>query len=491
MKKNALLTILLCSVLIATMGPTQGQQSVVERYGMQGKNTILKANSTTPYMVICTHDNNDCSTFIVNNGGVRKKFATTSYNTSPIPFLQSQTGYIVKDMELFGEDCWFCGEKWVKTGEYILTPGGLAYPEVLHYGFIGKFKMTDVLQGSGDYEVMTIPGTEVVNVLTVHDDGVAALGGAWSLPYSTHIIELTPTSYPDIYLLCQTSSSYLDEVFLDITTTSGKVITLSRFANPSSSSFYNYSFGLRYGNLTTFGYSANTLYCYSTETAFYDPLAGKFDGITPMFLSKVNNGGGVAVTYLATGDPASNVFAGHILTYHIASMGAASMVVRSNYDLNRYAKINDVRFIEPFLQSPKMTVLVEDTGGHSSVRFPNFSINYNYDTMLYTDSYHLESIHYYKSGTTKNSFLASGEKQTNTLIHISEVGINNYMPIWETLNCLQTNSGNFFSSNIPNCLSTFNYPLSVGLSSSKTFSHIPFTATNASTVQDCNNGITY
>lgn len=94
---------------------------------------------------------------------VRVDHTNSFYVPNPMmsPLLPTNSGYIVKAMEIVGTKCWFAGTHWWETGEILFEfgQGGAPYMEVEHCGFIGQFDVADVIAGSGDYKTMDISGT--------------------------------------------------------------------------------------------------------------------------------------------------------------------------------------------------------------------------------------------------------------------------------------------------------------------------------------------
>ena len=472
-----LLTILACGPRVAG----QSFSSVTKYNNCTGDKTLIRKNQTS-YTVTCYHDEHNCSSFIVESQ-IRRKFATTSYSNNGQTPLAPQTGYIVRDMELLDGVCWFCGEKWVETGQMLYTLEGLAYPEVLHYGFIGRFNMADVIAGNGNYETMVISGTEVLTALAVYVSGVTAIGGAIDHPYSSCVVELQETSFPGSYLVTTEVSSNSEEVFMDVTCAGGKVITLSRFNNPANSSYYNYRFGLRYGTPSSFTYTANTLYCYNTSLLFSIPDAGKFYNLSPIFLCKTNNGKGVVVSHLGEGSANTNIYSGHLMLYHIGSEGATSVEVKNNYDMDVYSEIKEITFNVPFNTYSKMAILLDG----NTLRFPLWASNYNYDTVMYTNDYNLASMVYYYAQSGLFDISGVGYDSTNKIVRLYQ-NVNSDWPTWNSMTCMQTKWGQFSGNLKNNCLETINQNMNIITAKGVTFSSFPFTSSWVTTQQTCVDG---
>lgn len=307
--------------------------SITRLTNCSGDRTIVRSNQLLQ-TVTCYHDSHNCSSFIVS-GNPSKKFATSTYivPSGTIPYPVSNEGYIVKDMEILDGVCWFCGEKWNETGNMLYTLEGLSYPEILHDGFVGRFNLADVLSGSGNFEIMTIPNTTELTHLAVYQGGITAIGESKEYPYNSCVVELQETSFPTTYLVTKTNPACSLEVFMDVTHAGNKVVTLSRYnATPTDSSYYKYCFGLRYGTPSYYGYTANTLYNYKTNKVFLPANLGRFYGLTPIFLTHTNNGNGVVVSYLGGGVEGVDFYCGRLLMAHIASIGASTVDTKISLD---------------------------------------------------------------------------------------------------------------------------------------------------------------
>lgn len=307
--------------------------SITRLTNCSGDRTIVRSNQLLQ-TVTCYHDSHNCSSFIVS-GNPSKKFATSTYTvpSGTIPYPVSNEGYIVKDMEILDGVCWFCGEKWNETGNMLYTLEGLSYPEILHDGFVGRFNLADVLSGSGNFEIMTIPNTTELTHLAVYQGGITAIGESKEYPFYSCVVELQETSFPSSYLVTKTNPACSMEVFMDVTHAGNKVVTLSRYnATPTDSSYYKYRFGLRYGTPSYYGYTANTLYNYKTNKVFLPADIGRFYGLTPIFLTHTNNGNGVVVSYLGGGVEGVDFYCGRLLMAHIASIGASTVDTKINLD---------------------------------------------------------------------------------------------------------------------------------------------------------------
>lgn len=453
-----------------------------------GSKTIVRQNQIGQ-RVICYHDSHDCSTFVVE-GTSKKKFATSVYQSpsAPTPTPISNHGYLVRDMEILDGICWFCGEKWESTGEYLYTPGGLAYPEVTHDGFVGRFNINDVLSGNGNCQIMLIPSTSVLTNLAVYTGGVTAIAEKEYSPYPTNVVELQETASPGAYLVRKCSSQFSKEIFMDVAWAGGKVVTLSRYTPESAwdSTYHKYCFGLRYGTPSNYVGSASVLYNYWTNKVFFPADIGRFSGITPIFLTHTNNGNGVVVSYLGN---KPGFFQGRLLMTHIPSIGASTVETRINFDSDnvpKYSEIKEVHFNLPSHPYSKMAVLVKDIIGNSTFRFPWWD-TYNHDTIQYSNSFDIESFVYYYSGMNSFSLLGVGQNSANKITKLWQHA-NSDWPTWNTMNCANTSTGFFHGDPGYDCVDVLNTGLNVESIDVFSFSAISVTLTTPFYFQTCSDG---
>lgn len=326
MKRKTTLAMLLFLLASGPWAAGQMSSSTTKMSNCTGSQSIVRQNQIGQ-TVICYHDSHNISSFVVEGTG-KKKFATSVYLTSTGPVLNPvlNVGYHVRDMEILDDMCWFCGDRWEETGEWILTPGGQAYKEVTHKGFVGRFSISGVLAGNGNFSIMEIFEVPPLTNLAVYTGGVTAITGGEEY-YPSSVVELKETSSPNAYYVSIIHPSDNNEVFMDVAWAGGKVVTLSRFRPTSitDSAKYKYYFGLRYGTPSNFAATANTVYNYMTHKVFFPANIGRFSGLTPIFLSHTNQGNEVVVSYLGS-DP--GFFQGRLLMALVPSVGASTVETR-------------------------------------------------------------------------------------------------------------------------------------------------------------------
>lgn len=449
MKKALFFRILSLFVLGGMMeesGYVACQCSEVYNYpSVFGNHILMRTNYPRTYTVISLHDSHNCSSFIVDDHTTRKMFATTSYNAGPTPEYIHK-GYIVNDMAVQENICWFCGEEWIETGNSIYIWGQGFIPEVLHYGYIGRFDVTEVMNGAGHYEIMRFSETKELTSMAVYTGGVTAIG---TLEYNDQscVVEMAESGGTTYYLCRVDTSTFDEEVFMDVVWAGGKVITLSRFKNPNHTAYNKTSFGLRYGTPSNFGNTSNMIYRYDVYYLWGDNVTGQFDGLSPIRLAYSNIGNEVWVSYLGTtAGGSSNPMAERVLMYGIAAQGSNSVKVMYNSDSERYKELIDFRFNVHWGNLSLVSLLMENISGASVIRYPklNHIGTTNYDTVLYTDIYKLESVMPLFTGSEMSIF-AAGNDSSLKLHEIKEWEVNNFLSLCYQMNCLSVRNAQWRS----------------------------------------------
>lgn len=489
MKRKTTLAMLLFLLACGPWASGQMFSSTTRMSNCTGSRTIVRQNQIGQ-TVICYHDSHNISSFVVEGTG-KKKFATSVYLTSTGPVLNPvlNVGYHVRDMEILDDMCWFCGDRWEETGEWILTPGGQAYKEVTHKGFVGRFSISGVLAGNGNCEIMEIPNVEALTNLAVYTGGVTAITGGEEY-YPSSVVELKETSSPNAYYVSIIHPSDNNEVFMDVACAGGKVVTLSRFRPTSitDSAKYKYYFGLRYGTPSNFAATANTIYNYRTYKVFFPANIGRFSGLTPIFLSHTNQGNEVVVSYLGS-DP--GFFQGRLLMALVPSVGASTVQTRMNFDSDNvpiYSELKEVHFNNPFGLYSKMAVLAKDVNGYSTFRFPRWD-TFNHDTIMRTNDFDIESFTYYNSGTNLFDVIGTGPNSANKINELRQ-NVNDDWPTWNTMNCMSTSTGHIYGDPGYDCMEIdSDYGLTVKTILTKTFLTINCSLSTPTYFQTCSDGV--
>ena len=411
-----------------------------------GVNTIIRTNHTFSHFVTGINTSDGRSCFVVDNGSTYKSFYTTQHVTM-VPGVSLNTGYVVKDiqMEVNGTTCWFCGMKWMETGTLVYDIHGLGTWDTVFCGFIGRFDAVDVMNGSGDFEIMEIEGTYCLDKLAAWNTGAAAVG---TDDYGrSRVVELIPSG-SNTYKYKVEKSTRTDEVFMDVVNANGKIVTLSRFNSSISNSYYTNYFGLRYGNPSSFITTSSTLYLYNTADAFGNKAA-TFTSLKPVQLSYTNKDKEVVVSYF--GDFFSVLVVpwlkGRFLSYHIPSEGATNIKLIYNQDTNTYKKLYEVQFNQPLTTKTYMAALMEGSNCNSVLRFPylNRTSAYN-DTMLYINyAPKVESLAPYQTNSSGMELAATGRYHFSyqRIVDFREFEIHDHLSMWNNNNCFLLDYGTF------------------------------------------------
>ena len=177
---------------------------------------------------------------------------------------------LIKDMEIYERVCYFCGAFRVTTGNFLVGMDGQITYETAYTGLVGKFSIDDILTGSAQYELASIPKTALMTKMTVYN---ASQGMSISMIGSADPSTVYPSScvvdiYPNGPTTWECSASNLtssDELFCDIGHAFGSVIAVSRLKNE------HHKFVLRASKaawiLTDPTSCFSTPRCFSTQTA--------------------------------------------------------------------------------------------------------------------------------------------------------------------------------------------------------------------------------
>lgn len=426
------------------------------------------------------------SLFIIDNGITKREF-----QTFPNGLFALDSGYCIKDMRVVDNTCWFCGQKWWNTGQLIYNMDGTSYWQRNYCGFIGRFNISDVYNGSGNYEIITLDSVYTLTRMDAYNNGAVAVGESWK--HKSCMIELYANSFGTAYH-CRMNTPNLDEeVFMDIVKANNRIVTLSRFNNPNYYFHYHALFGLRYGAVGNYGATTNTLYRYDTYYIFGDDEA-YFTAVEPIFLAHTNKTAtDVTVSYIVTYYSSILNMQKRMITYHIIGEGTPLTEVLFNNDGQKYTKIKDIKFNYPITSNTHMTVLAEDTGGVSSLRFPKLNLGnttYN-DTSLKMSNPIVESVVPFQSASNDLNIFASGYYpfMSNKIAAITELNIHNHMPNWNTENCFSLSNGImqsfgalFYSPN------QYNSGLTQRYLGEKQFVQHPYTSSISPNILRCKDG---
>ena len=346
------------------VGKANAQIGATVRFNdIKGDRILSASHEKNNYFVTCSHTDDDRSCFLVENmtTGTKKKFYTTEH-VEPAMFYTC-SGYIVNDMKIDGFDCWFCGTKWVRTGQYVYTIEGLLVPETLYCAYIGRFSLHDAINGGGDFEIMEIINSGKLEHFTLaKDGGIYATAGMF------------------IYKIYPAVNGYSVDIgrivhpgaggrFMDVVCAGDTVITLSVCADSTHYFHYHDMFYLNYGTRANF-ISANTTNRYDTYYAYNDRRARRHSG-APIYLSKTYNGCGVVVSYITENtDFPPYDFPWKLIMFHVPREHAVPSEIIHNSDTATYSKIKDIKSSDTLHGKSFITVLLEDFYGNSIIRLP-------------------------------------------------------------------------------------------------------------------------
>lgn len=382
MKKQMLMTLLLLSALLA-----QGQvyNSQVYRYSTPtGTEEMTRVDPTHTYTVTYCRPTAGDMTFMVESGGISRYFTTVLP-----PGMQQITphGYCVKDMEMSGTDCYFCGYYWWETGNIIYFLDGTWTMEHAYRGFVGRFSAVDVMAGAGNCGICLIEGTVDLSHLAVHQNMVTAIGVSDSADRSC-VVEMTMgTSLYSYHVLF---SPVNGEVFTDIAPLydEWEVATVSRFDATATELLHARYFGLRYGAVGNYYGTADNLYLYDVDGLATGEV-GFLRNVDTMQMCAIHDREGLVLGHLAT--PGSEL-GDHLILYRILNEGAPIDRVQFMHGLVRYTRLVDMRFNRPLATKSWLAVQLWEEDKISNIRFPHCEKTASYtDTMLTTSSIRIGS----------------------------------------------------------------------------------------------------
>ena len=464
MLKKILITLLLTTLFL--INSVAAQNSRTYRYdAIKGTKILTEAHEKNTFFVTCSHTSDGRSCFLIEYSGsnTRKSFYTTPY-VAPTPHAIA-SGYIVNDMVIARDyTCWFCGEKWVRTGQYIYNSNGLAYPETVYYSYVGKFSLQNAINGGGNYETMTFSPDYTMENIAVSKSGIVTVTGG------RYLWEFSPNT-DGSYNYKVGESSQNSEVFVDVVCRTDTVVVLSRFNNPDHYFYYHDMFALRYDTPYNFVGNNNTMYRYDTYYINYDHSCG-FDTLSPIKLCSINTGSGVAVAYVtprcdfpynnATDATSYSISPGKLLLYKFDKKNTIPSKIIYSTDTATYTKIKDLSASVFDNNYYFIALLLEDSINRSIIRYPIlnhfFSIS---DTIKTISTIQLDEIQAYQnSSTLANNLMGAGfaMNNQNKLSEAFDFAIHSQSP-FSFFYCLTNSFGvlNYINSPNPSIKTTQNY----------------------------------
>lgn len=407
--------------------------SNTDKYQYQyGTNVITRINPQKTKVVCYYEPNEHQRNFMVLYGNSRKYFSIDfSSSTS-----NNNSGINVKDLQIIGDICYFCGTRWRETGQWLYNYDGSIYMEVRNEGFIGKFNVNDVVNSGGNFEYLIIDETLHLDKIITCPHGILAIGLKKNSLESC-IVELHPdpaSSLPITYNYSIYTSPSNDEVFMDITNNNDTICVLSRFKNGIRPEAFKYFFGLRYGISTDFLNSNTGIYYYSTQNVLWDEAAS-FTGLDPIHICSFRTNKAVSISYLNTSLSSRQGFP---ILYKVNFPGANISKVLIGLDSYKYKTILDMEFAIPSQGNTYSAMLLEDINGNSVLRFPNWNITDPMpDTILYTQTYKLQSISPYQVADIGGLYVGGFDpNNSNEVLNFHQHLLNDQYAYWYTFTCL-------------------------------------------------------
>lgn len=434
MRKLLLLIFIALSALNA-----QAQYSELKRIlSIKGSEMIIRTDySRTYFVTYCKYNHYNHNYFIVSQGNNYKylDLMDGTDNMFPAP----DYGYEIKDIQVIGQECYFCGQKWKQTGNIIYNLDGTMMYETVSKGIIGRFDIRDVINSGGTYEILEIDTTYCLNKIALLSSRALATATLYD-ETTPCLVELRETDYQNNYVDYNyrvIRSSISDEYFMDVAALSDKFVSVSRYSNPSNTNSYKYLFGMRYGNGYNFFTTNNGIYNYNVQNVLANEGAS-FISMEPMRLAYTHQNDEVVVGYINR--KLSNR-QGFPIFYKISSPGQTITKTILNLDNVQYSSIKDIQYNRPLYAKSQMAVLLEDVNGTSVMRFPDWvAINTGPypDTILYTSTYKLLSLaaFQYTSGSFEVRSAGYEPNNNNKMIHLLTADIHGDTPKWSNLSCI-------------------------------------------------------
>ncbi len=332
----------------------------------KGDRVVSAADVKYKKFVTCSHTDDDRSCFLVEDfeNNTRKKFYSTPHVEPSLQY--SCSGYIVNEMVVDdGKNCWFCGSKWVRTGQYVYTIEGLLVPETLYYGYVGRFNIiNDVLNGGGNMEIMLINGSDNLQHFALTPSGDI---------YATEdsiIYHLDPIG-GGIYNGIRGAIGHtgLGGRFEGVVCTGDTIVTLARCIDQSHFFHFHDMFYLGYGPQNSF-IGANTVYNFDVYWAYNDRRA-RMETDAPIHLTATNNGTGVTVSYIMENSDYPGVSTpGKLILFHFPYSNAPNPEILHTIDTGNYVKLKDIKSSDSVWGKPFLAALLEDNHGKSVWRLP-------------------------------------------------------------------------------------------------------------------------
>ena len=357
----------------------------------RGDRVVAAAHVKYKQFVTCSHTDDDRSCFLVENfeNNTRKKFYSTEHVEPSMQY--SCSGYIVNEMVVDdGYNCWFCGSKWVRTGQYVYTIEGYLVPETNYYGYVGRFALSAVQNGGGNMEIMIVDSS-----YNLQHFALTPSGGIYATE-DNMIYHFTPAAGGGYNVTRGIINHTAVEKFAGVVCTGDTLVTLARCLNPVHTLHYLDNFYLNYGTTSSF-ITSNTTLRFDVHEAFINASLARMGIDTPLHLAATNEGSGVVVSYITENeDHPGYSYPGKVIMFHFPYVHTDGPYpeILHNTDTGTYVRIKDIKSSDSVWGNPFMAVLVEDNHGNSVWRLPILGSAYSnfYDTVRSVKYPSMESI---------------------------------------------------------------------------------------------------
>lgn len=406
-------------------------------------NVIIRREPKGYYSVITTRTNTDNpkTEFIIRHdestNNEHDNSSVTTYHFVLKPSIDeddSARDYIVSDMEIWDNTCYFCG--YITSSPIWIAPeppnldiaksaSTTEDPDVAEYGFIGKFDITQT-SSSMPFKILPLYQTKRINNLacghsTDNNGYINIMATGLTCNDKSCLIELHENTLNTINIF---TSSREGEVFKDVVYTQdefwntrngfGKFVSLSRYDRTievnSMAAFHMFS--LRYGDPSNFLTTGNRTHFYDVAWVFdnYDVGAMFTNNHEPVFITATHNKNPryrneVVVSYLRSNPeyqsykhlymhkiPYEGIYDA-IETYYIPDQGPA------------FDKILDVRTERVGDYSVTATLLKStDTYRESTIHYTNWIIRGDDHNLLSSHEPYLLSLDISPSNNTDHPF---------------------------------------------------------------------------------------
>ena len=166
MKQSHLPKFILCALFLfctATALPYNGKTALLNNLNYDKELTCTHASR---YVVTYHHS--------ASTSGIRHYFSVQDMTTGSSVLFPLDAFYTpntplreitltINDLKIDDNgQCWFCGQKSIATNSGVFVPGMGWQDITIDYGVVGFFSVTDVLDGSGSYQMFTLQQTSSI-----------------------------------------------------------------------------------------------------------------------------------------------------------------------------------------------------------------------------------------------------------------------------------------------------------------------------------------